>query len=180
MFKVLMALIIAMVLRASSEDPLLPVSVSVPYSRLLELRAEESYDILQVKPSGCGEASRKPWAHRWDRVQAIGALAHCFNHWATRAPAFYGRNSGIEKYENRTQCFIGSSLAYLFKFLFMKNGYWQRVRIRSWHPSSHATVFSLYDARLVSAREQWRTLRRWASCIYKVRKNTIGLFIHIK
>ena len=59
------------------------VSVSVRWvhvvlSTLLDLRAEESRVVRQVKPPRCGEASGRPRALSRDRIQAIGALAHRF------------------------------------------------------------------------------------------------------
>ena len=46
------------------------------YSRLLDLRAEESRVVRHVQLPRCKEASRKPRALSWGRTRAFGALGH--------------------------------------------------------------------------------------------------------
>ena len=48
------------------------------YSRMLDLRADESRLVRHVKPPRSGGASKKPCAHSRVRSQAIGALAHFY------------------------------------------------------------------------------------------------------
>ena len=45
-------------------------------SRQLDVRAQESNVIRNVKPPRCGEVSSKPHTLSWGRTQAIGTLAH--------------------------------------------------------------------------------------------------------
>ena len=76
-----MALITTLVLCAKSPVSLLSVSVRrvlVVFSALLDLRAEESRVLRQVKPPRYGESLSNPRVLSWDRTQTIGALAHGF------------------------------------------------------------------------------------------------------
>ena len=52
------------------------LNVLVVFSTVLDLRAAESRVLRHEKLLHCTEASRKPRALSWDRIHAIGALAH--------------------------------------------------------------------------------------------------------
>ena len=76
---VFMALITTLVLCTRCQDSLLSQCVGyLSYSRLLDLKAEESRVLKHVKPPRYGEASGKPGALSRVRTQASGALAHGF------------------------------------------------------------------------------------------------------
>ena len=83
------------------------------YSWPLRLRMEENRVARPAKPWRCREASRKPRALRPLKTRAIGALAHNFTHWATRAPSETAEKSG--KIILLELCIFSAFLFYKYK-----------------------------------------------------------------
>ena len=90
-----MALITTLVLCARSQNIVMTVSVRryISFSRLLDLKAEESRAVRLAKPPLYGEASKMPRALSRVPTQAIGALTRGFyplSYPSTSTPLYIG------------------------------------------------------------------------------------------